>query len=69
LRHELANFKKRLKALEAIVAEDGIIMIEVQVQALEKTRNWCGAARTNKTGELAWPELCKVHHLTEKIPA
>ena len=36
LRHDLGNFKQRLKALEAKVANDGAILIELQVQALEK---------------------------------
>jgi len=39
LRHDLANFKKRLKALEARIANDnGIILTEAQVQALEQKK-------------------------------
>ncbi len=38
VRHNLENFKKRLKALETKVAEDGIILTESQVQALEKKK-------------------------------
>jgi len=38
LRHQLETFKKRLQALEKRVAEEGIILTEAQVQALERSR-------------------------------
>jgi hypothetical protein len=51
MRHDLANFKQRLKALEAKVAHDGIVLTEAQIQALEK----------KKLDDESWGEIETAH--------
>jgi len=55
VRHALANFKDRLKALEEKVAKEGIILTEAQIIALEKKKlddEVCGGIETAHPGYL-----------------
>ncbi|ESM24424.1 transposase [Escherichia coli BWH 32] len=55
LRHNLENFKKRLKALEEKVARDGIELTDSQIAALERKASddeACGEIETAHPGYL-----------------
>jgi len=55
LRHNLENFKKRLKALEQKIALEGFILNDAQVAALEKKKDddvTCGEIETAHPGYL-----------------
>lgn len=66
LRNNLENFKKRLKALEEKVANDGIILTDAQVAALEKKKQddeACGEIETAHPGYLGSQDTFYVGNL------
>ncbi len=66
LRNDLENFKKRLKALEEKIANDGIILSDAQVAALEKKKHddeACGEIETAHPGYLGSQDTFYVGNL------
>ena len=66
VRYNLENFKKRLKALEAKVTSDGIILSDAQMAALEKKKHddeACGEIETAHPGYLGSQDTFYVGNL------
>lgn len=66
LRHDLENFKKRLKALEAKIANEGIMLNDQQITALEKKKHddeACGEIETAHPGYLGCQDTFYVGNL------
>ena len=66
LRNNLEKFKKRLKALEDKVNQDGIVLSDAQLAALEKVKNQreaCGEIETLHPGYLGAQDTYYVAHV------
>ena len=66
VRHNLENFKKRLNALDAKVAQDGLILSDSQIAALERKKHddvACGEIETAHPGYLGSQDTFYVGNL------